>query len=77
MGVLATVEGKALTKDSTKQKFQGATRVKHVHLQVLRKGFEILEMKTGESVNEYFARTLTIVNKMKINCENKTDVEVV
>ncbi|XP_022971796.1 uncharacterized protein LOC111470476 [Cucurbita maxima] len=34
-------------------------------------------MKVGESVNEYFARTLSIANKMKLNGENKEDVEVV
>ena len=34
-------------------------------------------MKAGESVNEYFARTLIIANKMKANGENKGDVVVV
>ncbi|XP_022930123.1 uncharacterized protein LOC111436616 [Cucurbita moschata] len=38
--------------------------------------FEILQMKTGESVNEYFARTLAITNKMKENGERKGDVAV-
>nr|KYP33374.1 Retrovirus-related Pol polyprotein from transposon TNT 1-94 [Cajanus cajan] len=34
-------------------------------------------MKEGESVNDYFARTLTIANKMKANREDKGDVAVV
>jgi len=34
-------------------------------------------MKEGESVNEYFAWTLTIANKMKVNGKNKGDVVVV
>ncbi|XP_014490824.1 uncharacterized protein LOC106753519 [Vigna radiata var. radiata] len=34
-------------------------------------------MKEGESVNEYFSRTLTIANKMKANGGNKGDVAVV
>lgn len=34
-------------------------------------------MKAGESVNEYFARTLSIANKMKANGEDKGDVAVV
>ncbi|RVW98272.1 hypothetical protein CK203_034269 [Vitis vinifera] len=34
-------------------------------------------MKEGESMNEYFAQTLTIANKMKANGENKGDVIVV
>lgn len=46
-------------------------------MQTLRKEFEILEKKVGESVSDYFARTLTIVNKMKANGENKGDAEVV
>ena len=37
----------------------------------------MLYMKAGESVNEYSARTLSIANKMKLNGENKEDVEVV
>ena len=28
-------------------------------------------------MNEYFARTLTIANRMKANCENKGDVAIV
>ena len=38
--------------------------------------FEMLHMKARESVDEYFARTLSIANKMKLNGENKGDVEV-
>ncbi|XP_057980533.1 uncharacterized protein LOC131166201 [Malania oleifera] len=34
-------------------------------------------MKAGESVNEYFAQTLTIANKMKANGEDKGDVAIV
>ena len=49
-----------------KQKYQGSTRVKRAQLQALRKEFEVLQMKEGESVDAYFARTLTIANKMKI-----------
>ncbi|XP_075481356.1 uncharacterized protein LOC142522083 [Primulina tabacum] len=78
--VLETILNKDTTKniwDSLKQKYQGTTQVKRAHLQALRKEFEILHMKTGESVNEYFARTLAIANKMKANGENKGDVAVV
>jgi hypothetical protein len=34
-------------------------------------------MKTGESVNEYFAKTLTIANKMRLHGEKMTDVLVI
>ena len=78
--VLETILNKDTAKniwDSLKQKYQGTTRVKRAHLQAHRKEFELLHMKAGESVNEYFARTLTIANKMKANGENKGDVVVV
>ncbi|KAJ1438623.1 gag-polypeptide of LTR copia-type [Sesbania bispinosa] len=78
--VLETILNKETTKDiwdSLKQKYQGTSRVKHAQLQALRKEFEILHMKEGESVNDYFARTLTIANKMKANGENKGNVVVV
>ncbi|XP_052485251.1 uncharacterized protein LOC128040514 [Gossypium raimondii] len=58
-------------------KYQGSTRVKRAQLQVLRKEFDTLHMKVGETVNDYFARTLTIANKMKANAKNKSDKEVV
>ena len=77
--ILETILNKDTTKniwDSMKQKYQGSTQVKRAHLQALRKEFEMLHMKAGESVNEYFARTLSIANKMKLNGENKGDVEV-
>jgi len=60
-----------------KQKYHGTTRVKHAQLQALRKEFEILHMKEGESVNEYLARTFIIVNKMKASGEAMEDGLVV
>lgn len=38
-------------------------------MQVLKREFEILGMKKGESVVEYFARTLAIVNNIKAHGE--------
>ncbi|XP_027158102.1 uncharacterized protein LOC113759731 [Coffea eugenioides] len=78
--ILETILKKDTSKDiwdSVKQKYQGSTCVKRAQLQALRKEFETLHMKTGETVNEYFARTLTIANKMKANGENKGDTAVV
>lgn len=63
--------------DSMKLKYQGSTQVKRAQLQALRKDFEILHMKTGELVNEYFSHTLTTANKMKANEEDKSDTMVV
>lgn len=78
--ILETILKKDTAKDiwdSMKKKYQGSTRVKRAQLQALRKEFETLHMKAGETVNDYFARTLMIANKMKANGENKSDTEVV
>lgn len=37
----------------------------------------MLNMKIGESVNEYFARTLSVVNKLRINKGKMDDVAVI
>ncbi|KAG8645967.1 hypothetical protein MANES_10G112229v8 [Manihot esculenta] len=61
--VLETILEKDTAKDiwdSMKQKHQGTTQVKRAQLQALRKEFEVLQMKSGETVNEYIARTLSI-----------------
>lgn len=51
--------------ESMKKKFEGSARVKRSHLQALRGEFEILEMKTGEGVSEFFSRVLSVANKMR------------
>ncbi|XP_057425712.1 uncharacterized protein LOC130719086 [Lotus japonicus] len=71
--ILETILCKNTAKDiwdSMKLKFQGSTKVKRAQLQTLRHEFEILGMKEGESVNNYFSRTLSIVNKMQIQGES-------
>ncbi|XP_008238066.1 PREDICTED: uncharacterized protein LOC103336745 [Prunus mume] len=60
-----------------KTKYQGTARVKRAQLQSLHKEFEILHMKEEELVNDYFARTLSIANKMRIHGENLEDVAVI
>lgn len=70
--ILETILDKDTSKgiwDSMKQKYQGSTKVKRAQLQALRRDFEILHMKDGETVNNFFARTLTIANKMKAHGE--------
>ncbi|XP_027932801.1 uncharacterized protein LOC114188412 [Vigna unguiculata] len=67
--ILDTILNDETSKDiweSMKQKFQGSTRVKRAQLQALRKEFETLQMKEGESVNSYFGRTLKIAKSMKV-----------
>jgi hypothetical protein len=78
--ILETILKKDTTKDiwdSLKQKYQGTARVKRAQLQALRKEFEMLHMKEGESVNVYFACTLIIANKMWIHGENMGDVVII
>nr|GEW79168.1 retrovirus-related Pol polyprotein from transposon TNT 1-94 [Tanacetum cinerariifolium] len=53
--------------DSLKTKYQGTTRVQRAQRQALQKEYEMLSMHDGESVNEYFARILTVVNKLRVN----------
>jgi hypothetical protein len=60
-----------------KKKFQGNTRVKRVQLQALRKEFEILHMKDGENVSDYFSRTLTITNKLRFLGEEMKEITVI
>ncbi|KAK9131203.1 hypothetical protein Sjap_011690 [Stephania japonica] len=63
--------------DSMKKKYQGTTRAKRQLLQTLRSGFEMLRMKSGESVTDYFSRTMAIVNKMRMHGDKTEDVFVV
>ncbi|RDY04657.1 hypothetical protein CR513_11604, partial [Mucuna pruriens] len=45
--------------------------------QHLQKEYEVLSMTEDESVNDYFARTLTIVNKLQLNKAKIEDVDVI
>jgi hypothetical protein len=47
------------------RKYQGSTKVKRAQLQSLRREFEVLAMGEAESMNDYFARTLAIANRME------------
>ncbi|KAA8524643.1 hypothetical protein F0562_011066 [Nyssa sinensis] len=46
-------------------------------LQALCSEFETLWMKSGESVTDYFSRTMEIVNKMRIHGDKTEDVTIV
>ncbi|GAU17358.1 hypothetical protein TSUD_232340 [Trifolium subterraneum] len=51
----------------SKKSYGGDAKVKKVKLQVLKRQFELLEMKNDETVAEYFTRVETLTNQMK-NC---------
>ncbi|XP_049370627.1 uncharacterized protein LOC125835552 [Solanum verrucosum] len=59
------------------EKYQGTARVKRAQLQGLRRDFETLQMKEGDSVMSYYARTMEISNKMRFHGGKMTDVTIV
>ncbi|KAJ1410442.1 gag-polypeptide of LTR copia-type [Sesbania bispinosa] len=70
--ILETILDKGTSKTiwrSMQQKYQGSTKVKRAQLQALRREFELLTMKEGQTVDSYLGRTLNVVNKMKSNGE--------
>ncbi|KAL0360218.1 UNVERIFIED_CONTAM: Copia protein [Sesamum radiatum] len=78
--VLETILCKETSKDiwdSMKKKYQGSARVKRAQLQALRRDFETLAMKDGESITNYFARTMEICNRMRFHGEKMQDVTIV
>ncbi|GAU24969.1 hypothetical protein TSUD_312040 [Trifolium subterraneum] len=63
--------------DAMQRKYQGSSRVKRAQLQALRRDFEVLAMRDGESVDEYFGRVLTIANRMTVHGERLEAVTIV
>ncbi|GAU14528.1 hypothetical protein TSUD_250700 [Trifolium subterraneum] len=63
--------------DAMRTKYQGSTRVKRAQLQALKKDFEVLAMGDSKTVDEYFARTMAIANKMTACGERMTQVTIV
>ncbi|XP_068472908.1 uncharacterized protein [Phaseolus vulgaris] len=63
--------------ESMKRKYQGSKRVQRAQLQALRREFEILEMKEGETITEYFSRVMTVANNMRNNGETIQDTQIV
>ncbi|CAL1409822.1 unnamed protein product [Linum trigynum] len=78
--ILKTITKKATAKelwDSMKLKCQGSARVQKAQLQALRRTFEVLEMRDGETVSAYFNRVMTVANDMR-NCgEEMSDGKIV
>ena len=78
--ILETILSKETSKDiwdSMKKKYQGSARVKCAQLQALKRDFETLQMKDGESVTSYCARTMDISNKMWFHGEKMEYVTIV
>ncbi|KAH0659851.1 hypothetical protein KY289_028599 [Solanum tuberosum] len=60
-----------------KKKYQGTKKEKRALLQTLRVDFETLKMKMGESISDYFSRTMAIANNMWIHGEKMEDVTII
>ncbi|XP_022019806.1 uncharacterized protein LOC110919866 [Helianthus annuus] len=57
--------------------YKGENRVKTVRLQTLRCEFDALNMKDGESVEEYFNRITLLVNQLRTNEEKVSEQRIV
>ncbi|XP_047163139.1 uncharacterized protein LOC124832863 [Vigna umbellata] len=63
--------------DSMKIKCQGNARVQRAQLQRLGRAFELLEMKVGETVNDYIARVMVVAVDMRNYREDMTNTTIV
>lgn len=66
--IIKTISQKETVKqiwESMKVKYQGNARVKCAQLQRFRRIFKTLEMKPGESVNDYFGRVMETTNGIR------------
>lgn len=78
--ILKTILKKETSKDlweSMKRKYQGNDRVQSAQLQRLRRSFEILEMKIGETITDYFSRVMVVANNIRNLGEDMPDSKVV
>lgn len=78
--ILKTITQKETSKqlwDSMKLKCRGNARVKRAQLNRLRRDFEVLAMKQGESIIDYFGRVMTVANDMRNYGEDVDDVKIV
>jgi len=78
--ILKTIAKKDTSKDiweSMKVKYQGNKRVQSTQLQRLRRNFEVLEMKEGDTITDYFARVMMVANDMRNLGEEMPDDKIV
>ncbi|XP_013639207.1 PREDICTED: uncharacterized protein LOC106344355 [Brassica oleracea var. oleracea] len=78
--VLKTIAKKETSKDiweSLKTKYQGNKRVQSAQLQRLWRNFEVLEIKEGDSITEYFSRVMVVANDMRNLGEDMPDDKIV
>ncbi|XP_024004889.1 uncharacterized protein LOC112082035 [Eutrema salsugineum] len=77
---LKTIVKENTSKDiweSMKTKYQGNKRVQSAQLQRLRRDFEVLEMKEGDNIGDYFSKVMMVANDMRNLGENMPDDKIV
>ena len=74
---IMTCESPKEAWDKLKAEFEGSSRVKVVKVLTLKREFEMLRMKEGESVKEYASKLIELVNKIRVLGEVFEDVKVV
>ncbi|GAA0161960.1 hypothetical protein LIER_18156 [Lithospermum erythrorhizon] len=63
--------------DSLKKRYDGNDKVKKSLRNALRRNFEVLEMRKGETIESYFARVTTVSNKLRSNGEDMCESKIV
>ena len=63
--IIASAETSKEIWEALQQKYKGADRIKKIRLQSLRGEFELLQMKSSESISDYHTRIMVIVNQMR------------
>ncbi|GJR86267.1 hypothetical protein Tco_0210278 [Tanacetum coccineum] len=58
------------------EKYQGNQRVQRAQLQALRREFEILEMKKGETITDYISKVIVILNSVGNNGEILKETQI-
>lgn len=78
--ILKTITQKETSKqlwDSIKMKCQRNARVQRAQLNRHRRNFEVMAMKQGESIADYFGRVMVVANDMGNYGEDITDVKII
>ncbi|XP_068466724.1 uncharacterized protein [Phaseolus vulgaris] len=53
--------------------YKGVDKIKRVHLQTLRRQYELLQMETTKTIDVYINKVLALINQMKSNGETHSE----
>jgi hypothetical protein len=74
---IATTTKSKQAWETLQNAYQGNNKVKLVKLQLLRRDIENLQMKESESVNDFFTRTMSLVNQIRTNGDTLEDQRII